>query len=97
MTTTPYDEELNFSIDIAYEAGAIAMEFCRNRVDSALGIEQKLDDTPVTLVDKKLDLFIKEALEKKFNDILVVGEESSSSIDSKKPLEKGRVFYVDPM
>jgi 3'(2'), 5'-bisphosphate nucleotidase len=96
-TTTQYDEQLNFAIDIAYDAGEIAMQFCRNRDNSKIGIEQKLDDTPVTLVDKQLDEFIKKALETKFPESLVVGEESSSYIESVKPIEQGHVFFVDPI
>jgi len=102
-----YEKELNYCINIAIEAGIIAMEFCNNRVQltttgttdlaSTLGIEQKLDDSPVTLVDKKLDALIKQKLEIQFPDCLVVGEESSASIESTQKLEQGKVFFVDPI
>lgn len=105
MTTVlPYEEELNYCIDIAYEAGVIANDFCQKRKTGnedlslmMMNIEQKVDETPVTDFDKKLDSYIKEALEKRFPDYLVVGEESATQVSPTRKLEEGKVFLVDPI
>lgn len=99
----PYEEVLNYCIDIAYEAGVIANDFCQKRktgnedVSSLMYVEQKVDESPVTAFDKKLDSYIKEALEKRFPDCLVVGEESVTQVSPTRRLEEGKVFFVDPI
>ncbi|EFC44095.1 inositol monophosphatase [Naegleria gruberi] len=100
-----YDETLEKCLIMAYQAGLLANKFCIDRKNSAsLDIEIKKDDSPVTIVDKKVNLFLIGELEKHFltensSDIRIIGEEgvSSRNTDATKDLSEGLVFYVDPI
>jgi 3'(2'), 5'-bisphosphate nucleotidase len=93
---TAYDTELQTSLQLAYEAGEIALTYCRDRTNNnAINVEIKKDLSPVTVVDKQVNDIVVNALRQKFPNTQVVGEESTDLIE--KDLSQGHVFFVDPI
>lgn len=64
---------IEFMKSIAFEAGEICIEAAGKR--TALGIEFKSEKDLVTAVDKKVEDFLREEIQKKHPDHMVVGEE----------------------
>lgn len=81
------------SIDLAYEAGKIALFYCNKR--ELLAIETKTDESPVTIADKKVNEYIVDKLQAAFPQARVIGEESVKN--TTQDLAKGAVFFVDPI
>ncbi|KAF0980931.1 hypothetical protein FDP41_012719 [Naegleria fowleri] len=100
-----YDETLKKCLVMAYQAGEMANNFCIDRMNSpSLEIEIKQDDSPVTMVDKKVNAFLIGQLEHHFiqsnNNIRIIGEEGVSTKNKdfeNRDLSEGLVFYVDPI
>ena len=90
-----YYEELKISIELAYQAGEIALQYCKRENNNSLEIEKKEDESPLTIADKKLNKLITTQLSKKFPNYRVIGEESTCEI--KDDLKNGFVFFVDPI
>jgi 3'-phosphoadenosine 5'-phosphosulfate (PAPS) 3'-phosphatase len=90
------DSKLRVSIDAAYKAGKVAQTFCLNRVDNtSINIQNKLDLSPVTIVDQQLNEMIVQRLQDAFPDARVIGEESDFSKITDVGI--GQVFFVDPI
>eukprot|EP01080_Neovahlkampfia_damariscottae_P000075 gene75-4324_t len=92
-----YEQELQTSVDIAYEAGKIGLQYCidREKKKTELQIETKSDKSEVTIADKELNELITTKLKNTFPNYRIIGEESVNSIT--EDLGKGFVFYVDPI
>ena len=92
-----YKQELEVSIEIAYEAGKIGLQYCldREKKKTELQIETKSDNSEVTIADKQLNDLITKKLQKTFPNYRIIGEESINTIS--EDLGKGFVFYVDPI
>lgn len=57
--------------ELSLKAGAIV----RRYYNSQFEVEYKADDSPVTQADREVELFLRDALEKKFPDYSILGEE----------------------
>jgi 3'(2'), 5'-bisphosphate nucleotidase len=93
MQLTNYNNELRVAIEIAREAGAAILDFYEGPLD----IQQKSDSDdfePVTQADKVANELIVTRLGQEFPDDGILAEES---VDTKRRLEKSRVWMVDPM
>ena len=88
-----YDHELRVSIDLARAAGAAILE----HYEGPLHIKQKnsADDVePVTQADTIANDLIVTRLKREFPNDGILAEES---VDTKRRLEKSRVWMVDPL
>ena len=88
-----YDRELRVACELARAAGAAILE----HYESPLNIRQKrsADDVePVTQADTIANDLIVSRLKREFPDDGILAEES---IDTKRRLEKSRVWMVDPL
>ncbi|KAL9651489.1 hypothetical protein ABK040_001435 [Willaertia magna] len=95
-----YDDYLEKAIELAYLAGSMAVRFCDDRINSpSLDIEIKKDESPVTMVDKKINQFIVSELGKAFENVRIVGEEDNNNKESSviRDYSDGLVFFVDPV
>ena len=82
------DELISFANFLADESAIIIKQYFRN----PLKIDEKEDDTPVTIADKKTELKIRELIETKYPNHGILGEEfASSNIDSEF------VWVIDPI
>lgn len=62
---------LSFATDLAVEAGKITMKYFRKDFT----VEYKADASPVTIADRETELFIRAAIQKRFPDHGLIGEE----------------------
>ena len=88
-----YEHELHIAIDLARVAGAAILE----EYDGPIKVEQKnyADDVePVTQADRIANELIVNGLKREFPADGILAEES---IDTKRRLEKTRVWMVDPL
>ena len=88
-----YEHELHVAVDLARAAGAAILE----HYEGPLNIEQKnYDDDlePVTQADRIANELIVSGLKSDFPHDGILAEES---VDTKRRLEKSRVWMVDPL
>ena len=85
---SPYDEYLNFANLLADESEKIIFNYFRKKID----IQNKKDNSPVTIADQKVELRIRELINSKFPSHGILGEEYESfKIDSEF------VWVIDPI
>src|SRR3990170_2514772 len=74
--TTKLDQQiadrLNFAVEIARDAGDLTLRYFR-RAD--LKVENKADNSPVTIADREAEQLLRERISKRFPDDGIVGEE----------------------
>ena len=88
-----YRDELSLAVELARQAGAIALDFYHG----PLHIKEKVESSerePVTQADVAANELIVEGLRKAFPDDGVLAEES---VDTTRRLDKDRVWMVDPL
>ncbi len=66
------EERLNFAIEVAREAGWIAMEYFGN---ADLHVDRKADDSPVTAADRRAEEHLRRRIADTFPDDSILGEE----------------------
>lgn len=89
----PYDRELRVALELAREAGAAILD----HYQGPLKIEQKADADdrePVTQADRLANEIIVARLGHEFPDDGILAEES---VDTKRRLDRSRVWMVDPL
>ena len=82
-------ERLELALDVAREAGQIAMRYFQSDV---LVVERKTDDSPVTRADREGEGLMRARLEAACPDDAIVGEELGS-----KEGTSGFTWYLDPI
>jgi 3'(2'), 5'-bisphosphate nucleotidase len=85
-----YRRELDTAVALARRAG----ELIRGLQGGALGVEQKADDSPVTVADRQADALIVAGLRAAFPDDAVLSEEAP---DDGSRHQSARVWMVDPI
>jgi histidinol phosphatase-like enzyme (inositol monophosphatase family) len=83
-----YDQELNICIKAALSAGGIQLKY-KNRIHK---IKKKQDSSPVSEVDKKCEIAIREIIFKHFPHDGFLGEETGEEKGT-----SGRKWIVDPL
>ncbi len=81
-------EYLKFANKLADAAGVTSMEYFRTTID----IDNKSDETPVTIADKNTELKIRSMIEKEYPDHGILGEE----FDSINP-DAEFIWVIDPI
>ena len=81
-------EYLNFANKLADAAGITSMEYFR----TSLSIDNKSDESPVTIADKNTELKIRSLIENKYPDHGILGEE----FDSVNP-DAEFIWVIDPI
>lgn len=81
-------KELEFAKEIAKQAGEIILQ---NFSKTALAVEWKEDNTPVTLADKEINKLVIDRVKSKFPEDGVLGEEESYLQN------QNRLWVVDPI
>ena len=81
-------EYLNFANKLADVASITSMQYFRTSLD----IENKSDETPVTIADKNTELKLRSMIEKKYPDHGILGEE----FDSINP-DAEFIWVIDPI
>ena len=65
------EPQLEWAIEQAREAGEIAMKYFRHSFE----IERKLDNSPVTIADKEIEIFLRERISRDYSEHGILGEE----------------------
>ena len=81
-------ELLNFSVAIAREAGEITLRYFRKKFDTY----RKANQTFVTEADLEAETFLRRAIEERYPDDAILGEEQGASEGA-----SGRRWIVDPI
>jgi histidinol-phosphatase len=84
----PFAQELEVVSEIVRRAGETALRYWR----SGLTADAKSDDSPVTIADRECERLISAALDERFPEDGLLGEEGSA-----KPSRSGRRWIVDPI
>ena len=77
-----------FAVDLAQRAGAIPLRYFRTDCP----VEQKSDDSPVTVADRRTEEYLREEIEKRCPDDGILGEEFGEKIG-----RSGRRWILDPI
>ncbi len=83
-----YKKELEVAVSIAREAGVIMLQY----FDGDQQVEQKADDSPVTIADKTINSLVIKRLGEVFPEDGVIGEEESTT-----EYGSGRKWFCDPI
>jgi histidinol-phosphatase len=81
-------ELLDFAIDAARGAGRRALEYYHAGVD----VEWKPDRSPVTAADRAAEAWLRAAIERRFPDHAIVGEELGET-----DRDSGHRWFIDPI
>ncbi|MDR0950604.1 MAG: hypothetical protein LBM13_03075 [Candidatus Ancillula sp.] len=85
-----FDQDFNLMFDIAKKAEEIALPAFLNR---EFNVELKADTTPVTEVDKNVELMARELISNTFPDDEILGEEFKQS----ENVNSNRRWIIDPI
>jgi myo-inositol-1(or 4)-monophosphatase len=80
---------LDFAVETATAAGKLTLEYFQTGVQP----DFKVDDSPVTIVDREAEALIRSRIEKKYPDHAIVGEEYGRSEDE----NASHRWYIDPI
>ena len=83
-----FERELALAVEMAQEAGALALEYQRRGITA----ETKDDESPVTAADRACEKLIVERIARDFPDDGVLGEEGAN-----RESHNGRKWIVDPI
>src|SRR5690349_3561487 len=83
-----YREELALAVSLAQEAGRAVMA----HFETALQVETKADNSPVTLADRGAEELLRKRMEKLTPDYGIIGEEFGA-----QPGSTGREWVIDPI
>ena len=71
-----FTQELAFAKEIASDAGHIMLRY----FGTNMSIDHKSDGSPITIADRKINGLVIQAVQKRFPDHAVIGEEMSSGV-----------------
>lgn len=83
-----YREELDLALHMVREAGKAVLPFFQ----TALQVETKADNSPVTLADRRAEELLRVIMEKQTPAYGIIGEEFGG-----EPTGKGREWVIDPI
>lgn len=97
VRASAFRAELVFALDLIEEAGTRAVKYFESGVD----VDSKEDGSPVTRADKDIEHMIREAIETRYPDDGILGEEEIEKKaflqNQKDSGEKTRRWIVDPI
>lgn len=85
-----YADELSFVLTTCEEVSRIAMGYFTGGVE----VDAKDDGTPVTLADREVEKFIRDAIARHFPEDAILGEEEGATAGK---ADNGRVWIIDPI
>ncbi|MBN1569363.1 MAG: inositol monophosphatase [Acidobacteria bacterium] len=85
---TTYEHELETSLEIVRNAGALALQFFSRPTP----MEEKSDSSPVTIADRECEKLICQSLLERFPEDGILGEEGAIV-----PSRSGRRWLIDPI
>ena len=89
MTSSETKRRLDAAVATAREAGELILRYYQN---PELAVEQKADDSPVTVADREAEQLIRERINLAFPDDAVLGEEFGE-----QPGTSGWRWILDPV
>ena len=88
MAGEPLSDLLEFAVDLAEKAGEITLNYFQGR----FSVETKADASPVTVADREAEAYIRQAIESRFPNDGIVGEEFGEA----RPEARHR-WIIDPI
>ena len=83
-------QRLKYARDIAHQAGELTLRYFYSTVK--LVVEQKTDESPVTIADRETEQFLRRRIAERFPDDAVFGEEFPNTEGS-----TGFRWFIDPI
>lgn len=83
-----YQELYEFAVDLAWHAGRITLRYFQTHLE----VDGKDDGTPVTEADRQAEAYMRRAIEARFPDDALVGEEYGDQAG-----RSGRTWIIDPI
>ena len=83
------DPRMSLAVEIAREAGRIALEYFRS---GSYQVDRKPDLSPVTAADRRAEEMLRQRIEEKFSDDAILGEEYGQSAGN-----SGYRWILDPI
>ena len=71
MATVLLNELLDFAVDAAWQAGRITLR----HFQAGVAVEEKADESPVTVADRGAEEKLRELIKARFPDDAILGEE----------------------
>ena len=88
MATVLLNELLDFAVDAAWQAGRITLR----HFQAGVAVEEKADESPVTVADRGAEEKLRELIKARFPDDAILGEEHGEEDGT-----SGRRWIVDPI
>tara|TARA_Y100000590_G_C15648326_1_gene987791 strand:+ start:262 stop:1044 length:783 start_codon:yes stop_codon:yes gene_type:complete len=88
ISKSSLEEYMSFANFLANESAKITTKYFRKNIE----IENKNDDSPVTIADKESELKIRELIEKQYNNHGILAEEFEA-----KNIESDFLWVIDPI
>ena len=88
MAGEPLSDLLEFAVDLAEKAGEITLRYFQGR----FAVETKADASPVTVADREAEAYVRQAIESRFPNDGIVGEEFGEA----RPQARRR-WIIDPI
>lgn len=88
MSTNSLQEQLEFALDAAWDAGRVTLRYFQTDV----AVERKDDESPVTIADREAEQVLRARIERRWPEAGIVGEEFEN-----KESRSGLTWIVDPI
>jgi histidinol phosphatase-like enzyme (inositol monophosphatase family) len=88
MSEPPLEEVLGFAAAVARQAGRLTLE----HFQTGVAVEQKEDDSPVTVADRGAETLLVDLIKERFPEDAVLGEEFGE-----RPGTSNRRWIIDPI
>jgi histidinol phosphatase-like enzyme (inositol monophosphatase family) len=82
-------ERLQFAVEIAREAGELTLRYFRQ---ADLAVENKADDSPVTVADRSAEELLRKQIRERFPQDAIIGEEFGEQVG-----QSGFQWILDPI
>ncbi len=79
---------LNFALDAVWQAGRITLGYFQ----TAVSVEKKADDTPLTIADRQAEQHLREMIQTRFPDHSIKGEEFDNKLT-----DSNYTWIIDPI
>ncbi len=88
MNSSNLRQDYETAVDLAWHAGRISLRYFQTDLE----VHNKADDTPVTVADRETEAFLRQALQQRYPDDSLYGEEYG-----RQEGRSGRTWVVDPI
>ncbi len=93
LSTSAFSKELAFALDICEQAGVVALRYFNEGTKATL----KYDGSPVTVADTECERIVRQAIETRYPQDEILGEEEGQTPGQVMAGQKARRWIIDPI